>query len=235
MIEDGGDGAGVRVKPRASRQSTGPNGAARAPRRIVNKELLAERQDQLVAAATELFLRQGFHKTSIREIADAAGWHMGTLYLYIRQKEDVLYLITRAHMKKLTEDLWAMEPGGSARETLAAAMEFLFRAVDDQRRQVRLMYRESQSLRPEHLEELKDSELRDRELFVGLIEDGVAAGEFRRVDPHLVAHDILVMAHSWALKSWALLPHITLDAYIEQQKALVFWQLDPSPAAPTCG
>ncbi len=40
-----------------------------------------------------LFQEKGFHRATTREIAKAAGFSIGTLYEYIRTKEDVLYLV----------------------------------------------------------------------------------------------------------------------------------------------
>lgn len=40
-------------------------------------------------AARQLFTRQGFHGTTVREIARAAGVSMGKLYLYYPTKEDI--------------------------------------------------------------------------------------------------------------------------------------------------
>jgi AcrR family transcriptional regulator len=40
-------------------------------------------------AARQLFTRQGFHGTTVREIAQAAGVSMGKLYLYYPTKEDI--------------------------------------------------------------------------------------------------------------------------------------------------
>lgn len=40
-------------------------------------------------AARKLFTRQGFHGTTVREIAQAAGVSMGKLYLYYPTKEDI--------------------------------------------------------------------------------------------------------------------------------------------------
>jgi AcrR family transcriptional regulator len=45
---------------------------------------------QIVRAATELFVRQGYRKTSMAEVADQAGVAKGTLYLYARTKADLM-------------------------------------------------------------------------------------------------------------------------------------------------
>ena len=48
---------------------------------------------QMIRAAVTLFKEKGFHRATTREIAKEAGFSIGTLYEYIRTKEDVLYLV----------------------------------------------------------------------------------------------------------------------------------------------
>jgi AcrR family transcriptional regulator len=199
--------------------------------KVTNEQLIAERHAQLVAAATELFLEKGFHKTTVREIAAAAGWNMGTLYLYINQKEDVLHLISQAIMRELSDGLTQVPAGPTAKETLRAAADYFFRAVDRMRREIKLLYRESASLRPEHLEALKASELQERAFFASVIRRGVEQGEFRPVAPDFLAHDLIMLAHMWALKGWALRSSVSFEEYAEHQINLLFTQLLPLPAA----
>lgn len=197
---------------------------ATIPAKIVNEELVSRRRQELIEASTELFLKQGFHKTSVREIASAVGWNMGMLYAYISCKEDVLYLIHRNFL----DQTWEHRPTkqlGTVEQTLRVALKYWFRMVDKDRRQFKLLYRESASLRPEHLEEIKDSETQQRTYFATIIRDGFARGEFRAVDAELVAQNILSMCHSWALKGWWLRREFTFDEYEELQSDLVFRML----------
>jgi len=53
----------------------------------------AWRRRAIVAAAVDLFARQGYEGTSIREIADQAGMNKGNLYYYFPAKDDLLFAI----------------------------------------------------------------------------------------------------------------------------------------------
>lgn len=55
-------------------------------------------------AARRLFTRQGFHGTTVREIARAAGISMGKLYLYYPTKEDIFVDL----VQQMTKDMDAM-------------------------------------------------------------------------------------------------------------------------------
>ncbi len=46
---------------------------------------------QILRAATELFVAQGYRKTSVAEVATASGVAKGTVYLYYKTKTDLLF------------------------------------------------------------------------------------------------------------------------------------------------
>lgn len=55
----------------------------------------ADARGRLLEAAVESFAAKGFHGTSTRDIAAAAGMSPAALYVHHRSKEDLLYLISR--------------------------------------------------------------------------------------------------------------------------------------------
>jgi len=60
---------------------------------VKDKQLIEIRRMEIGKTAVELFVRKCFHKTTVREIAQKFGMSVGTLYEYIRTKEDILYLV----------------------------------------------------------------------------------------------------------------------------------------------
>jgi AcrR family transcriptional regulator len=57
-----------------------------------------EKQDMrnlIIDSATQLFLRQGYDKTSIRNIAEDIEYSPATIYLYFKDKDEIFYLIHR--------------------------------------------------------------------------------------------------------------------------------------------
>jgi len=57
------------------------------------------RRRQIIAAGSELFARNGFEGTSIRDIAAASGVLSGSLYYHFPSKEDLLFTV---HQESLT-------------------------------------------------------------------------------------------------------------------------------------
>ena len=54
------------------------------------QERIDRRRAQILAAASRVFARQGFHRTTVREIAREAGLADGTIYLYFASKRELL-------------------------------------------------------------------------------------------------------------------------------------------------
>jgi AcrR family transcriptional regulator len=61
----------------------------------------AARIEQILDAAVRLFAEKGFHRTTTRDIAEAADVAEGTLYNYFANKDDLLFGI----MQRLTESM----------------------------------------------------------------------------------------------------------------------------------
>ncbi|HEX4247960.1 MAG TPA: helix-turn-helix domain-containing protein, partial [Pseudonocardia sp.] len=68
-----------------------PDPAAPAPRTAA--------QAKIIAVATELFARQGYHATGVAELGRAVGLGAGALYHHIGSKEELLLTIVRAHLE----------------------------------------------------------------------------------------------------------------------------------------
>jgi len=60
-----------------------------------------DQREAIVARAAELFARQGYHATSMNQVAEAAGLSKATLYHYYRDKDALLVLIADGHVSRL--------------------------------------------------------------------------------------------------------------------------------------
>lgn len=196
--------------------------------KVASAQRVAARHAHLVNVASDLFLRQGFHQTSVRELATAAGWQMATLYRYISRKEDVLYLISQAAMDDVWGGLRALDLKGDPPAKLRQASGYLFEAVARRRREFKLIYRESASLGEEHLKLIEMTELKERDYLAGIIQEGISQSHFVAVPEKLLAHNIIMLAHMWALKGWALHQEIEFEPYVDWQMGLIFAALGVS-------
>src|SRR5258708_29892223 len=85
-------------RPDGSRRVGGLPATARVAGRAVHAntkdpDLIRDRREQLVRAALKVFHQKGFHETTVRDIGRAARLTQGTIYNYVRSKEDILFLV----------------------------------------------------------------------------------------------------------------------------------------------
>ncbi len=62
-----------------------------------------EMKTMITTAAMKMFLEDGYAKTSIRNIADSIEYSPGTIYLYYKDKDELLYEVQRQAYHKLLE------------------------------------------------------------------------------------------------------------------------------------
>lgn len=114
---------------------------------IKNPRKVEERRHRLVSAAIKIFLKKGFHAATVREVGAAAGLTQGTIYNYVRSKDDILYLVcdevVSAYQKAIQRALENV-PDSSAR--LEATIRAIVQAMYEHQDSILLIYRESHAL-----------------------------------------------------------------------------------------
>lgn len=85
----------------------------------------AARIEQILDAAARLFAEKGFHRTTTRDIADAADVAEGTLYNYFANKDDLLFGIMQRLTKSMTFEAMHTEalPNAETREHFIALLQ----------------------------------------------------------------------------------------------------------------
>jgi AcrR family transcriptional regulator len=164
----------------------------------------AVRRAELLAAAAEVFAERGYAATTVREVADAAGILGGSLYYHFDSKESMVEEILTGFL----DDMWAgfdrvLDAGLGARQTLEALIAESFRCMDAHRHAVVIYQKESPYLVAtwERFGYLAASRHRHEEMWLALLERGVADGDFRSdLDRPLVyrfIRDAVWVAASW--------------------------------------
>ena len=78
---------------------------------------------RIIQAATELFIRQGYRKTSMEEVARQAGVAKGTVYLYVKTKAELMVLAIVEEKKRYMGAMkHVLAPDITARERLRRYM-----------------------------------------------------------------------------------------------------------------
>ncbi len=191
---------------------------------VKDERLVVKRRNQMIKGAVTLFKEKGFHRTTTREIAKAAGFSIGTLYEYIRTKEDVLYLVCdsiydEVHMR-LQQDI---DTKRGTLESLKLGIGNYFRVIDDLQDEVLVMYQEAKSLSKDALPYVLQKEIDMALLIADIINRCVENGELS-LSPNevkLLSHNIVVLGQMWAFRRWTIQKIYTLEEYIDIQVNLI--------------
>lgn len=178
----------------------------------------------MIKGAVNLFKEKGFHRTTTREIAKASGFSIGTLYEYIRTKEDVLYLVCDSIYDQVRERMQQdIDTKQGSIESLKLAVAHYFRVVNEMQDEVLVMYQEAKSLTKDALPYVLKKEIEMVAMFESVINGCVTSGELDLEDHEvkLIAHNIFVQGQMWGFRRWALQKIYTLDQYIELQTTLL--------------
>ena len=192
---------------------------------VKDERLVQKRRDQMIKGAVALFKQKGFHRTTTREIAKAAGFSIGTLYEYIRTKEDVLYLVCDQiydHVSERLEQDEAMKKG--TLESLKLGIANFFQVMDEMQAEVLVMYQEVKSLSKDALPYVLKKEEAMVAMFESLLSRCIENGELDLTEQQvkILAHNIFVQGQMWSFRRWALRKLFTIEEYIELQTEQLF-------------
>lgn len=191
---------------------------------VKDESLIEKRRDQIIQGAVRLFKEKGFHRATTREIAKAAGFSIGTLYEYIRTKEDVLYLVCDSIYNEVQSRLSALMDEEGTVEGLRSAIDTYYHLIDDMSDEFVVMYQESKSLPKDALQYVLKKEMEMVALFKNLLQACTRSGELRINDEavNLAAHHLVVQGQMWAFRRWALHGDYTIQDFINFQTDQLF-------------
>jgi len=182
---------------------------------VEDPKLVERRREQIVSAATKLFSDRGFYKTTIKDIAKLAGISPGLVYLYVREKEDVLLLVLLQVVDAYAREIpKAIEGVTDPLDRLTLAVDAYCRVVDRHRSSTVLAYRSTKSLSPERRLLIQERELATNSIICDALTACIEQGLVRPVNVDVLSYQLVLVAHGWALKSWFFKSRLTLDEYI---------------------
>jgi AcrR family transcriptional regulator len=190
---------------------------------VEDGDLVAIRRERLVEVATHLFRTKGFHETATREIAAGANVSVGAIYQYIRHKDDLLLLILQSVVDVYQERLYPFAHAeGTATERLTSAVDVYYKILDENHEKTQVLYHEFSGLKgSDHREHMNEVERAVTDVIQRIVEQGVACGEFKPVDSLFIAHMVVSLGHSWALRRWRFRGVMTINEYIDQTQLVL--------------
>jgi TetR/AcrR family transcriptional regulator, cholesterol catabolism regulator len=159
---------------------------------------VASRRNELTRQAARLFAAQGYHGTSMEELAGAMGVQKGSLYAHVRSKEDLLYELCREGAAAFHDALDAVPEDAPATERIRLALRAHLRVVSEQLDVATVFVREWRYLEGARREEFVDARRRYEERIRGLFRDGVEQSELRTDLDLATAALLFLSAANWA-------------------------------------
>lgn len=185
---------------------------------VKDESLIEKRREQMIRGAVTLFKEKGFHRTTTREIAKAAGFSIGTLYEYIRTKEDVLYLVCDSIYDEVHARLDHLDMEQGSIRVLTMAITHYYTLIDDMQDEFVVMYQESKSLPKDALRYVLNKELEMVAIFERLLTQCVENGEIAMTakEVGMASHHLFVQGQMWAFRRWAF-DGYTIQEFIDIQ------------------
>lgn len=210
--------------PKATRRQTAGDALkspAVRPRRIQtatkNEGRVRERRELLVQAAIGVFLEKGFHNATVRDIGRAAKMTQGTIYNYVRSKDDILYMVCDRIVSEYQDEArkavnTSRGPADRIRSAVRAVSEVMYR----HQREILLIYQDSHLLEPRSLRVI----LARVEEFIGMFETLItdAARELKIAlpHPHFSANILTFLPVMIALRGWSLGRAMSQEQVVDQ-------------------
>lgn len=147
------------------------------------------KREAVLRAAARAFSEQGFHRTSLDDVAERLNVSKPTIYHYVRSKDEILFECVRIGLERLdaaAASAEAKRSGGSGLDRLIVLWtEYAHIVTGDFGRCLILVGEDP--LPPETRKELRALKGKIDKRFRRLIEAGIADGSIRPCDPKLLA------------------------------------------------
>ncbi|MDV2583126.1 TetR/AcrR family transcriptional regulator [Alkalibacillus haloalkaliphilus] len=192
---------------------------------IKDESLIVKRRAQLHKGAVTLFKQKGFHRATTREIAKAAGFSIGTLYEYIRKKEDVLFLVCDAIYDEVKARMEAViDTDTTSESSLFQAVESYFQLMDELQDEVLILYQELKALPKDAQEYVLNKEKEMLRLFEIILENSYK-DILTQDEITLISNNIFIQGQMWGFRRWVLQKEFSLEQYTQHQFSLLKNQL----------
>ncbi|MFA7505945.1 MAG: TetR/AcrR family transcriptional regulator [Burkholderiaceae bacterium] len=196
-----------------------------ADRRSARLQAMHEaRRAHVLAGAREAFMALGLEGTSMREIAQRAGYTPGAIYSYFPGKEDIYAALLGESLERLNAKVdTALATAHAPADRLRAGARAFFGFYRDNPRDLDLGFYLFQGMKPRGLTPALDDALNVRlrdalqPVRSALRAMGMPAGAALAETTGLFAHvaGLLLLSHTGRIRMFGQDPQVLFDAYLE--------------------
>jgi len=153
-------------------------------------------REEIIDAAVRLFNQNGYHATSMQDIARAVSIKKPSLYHHFESKEAILLEVLEESMNHLISEMEAVVASdGNCTTKLCKAIEVHAGTIAASPQRAAVFLREDRGLGDQYLEVYLAKRDRFEDQVRTIIRQGIAEGTFRETDVTITAHAIFGMVN----------------------------------------
>lgn len=182
------------------------------PTSVKDPELVKKRRGQIIHAAMKLFARKGFHRTTIRDIANKSGLSLGAIYEYIRSKEEIVVLNQEVFLDSAGAKLrQSIEHIKNPLEKLRRLIHTELQLMDRYAEYLLFVTRERHYLTEKYMNMTLQIERARLGIFDEVLAECIEAGQISPCNVALTTQLIKVLIDAWVMKGWDLRGRVDLS------------------------
>ena len=180
-----------------------------------SKSKSGTRLEEVLHSAANIFFAKGFHATSIEDVARDVGMLKGSLYYYIKSKDDLLFQLLLAGIEDGDAFMAKqIDPRGDPVEQLERAIRAQIDYIIQNKIPFGLFLHEFDSLPGKRQHKLTAVMARYNNRFVELVQKGQKQGKLMEGEPWIIVNGMLGMCN-W-LYRWYDTDHVSDPEQIKQ-------------------
>jgi AcrR family transcriptional regulator len=175
-------------------------------------------QDEIIAAAANLFAERGVRAVTIDDIASSLGYTKSVIYYYFNNKNQVVWeIFNRIHAAWSQDTAAIVEQDMPPDRMLAALIRRHALNVMERTAWTAIYFRDQSELTAAQQKTVRDRKRQYDERLKEVYERGVATGIFRNIPANLIVSSIIGtcnMTHMWFKPSGRMTPAEIAEHYV---------------------
>ncbi|WLR52617.1 TetR/AcrR family transcriptional regulator [Bacillus tianshenii] len=158
-------------------------------------------KERIIETSLKLFEAHGYHGVTVKQIVEESNTSKGGFYHYFQSKDELLYVIHDLFITyALEKAIEAIETYHTPTEKLFAIIQSHVKVFDLYKSHISVFYQESNYLKPEYHEKIRQKRYQFRTILFDVVEEGIRQGEFRSELPVDITGMSILGIVNWTYK-----------------------------------
>ncbi|MEM7550229.1 MAG: TetR/AcrR family transcriptional regulator [Bacteroidota bacterium] len=154
-----------------------------------------EMRSMILSTAAQLFIEEGFEKTSIRNIAEAIEYSPATIYLYFKDKNELFHALSEEGFRKFFTELNEANQSGKPMDRMKRLGKQYLKFAIENPGYYDLMFIMKAPMESHHNDEGWDLGMKSHGILTSLVKECIDDGYFKSKDAKLLSFMIWSFVH----------------------------------------